>query len=161
MKLKVNQIQFLDFLLKRMQSKGSNFLSSNEKLSLVIDIDGNLWTGDFINYSDCKIQNLSLEYDGDFTPNEIDFISIITASNVDFFKRLNFNSKFRNINTSNLYILLNELFEIIHKIDCSNLKSDSIIFNAENLYYNYKLPFMCINDNVDYDVVSLIVLTKN
>lgn len=161
MKLKVNQIQFLDFLLKRMQSDSSNFLNADEKLSLVIDVNGNLWTGDFVNYSNFHIQNISLDYDGDLTSTEIDLISIITVANLDDFKRFNFKDKFHNINSSNLYILLNELLKKLDKVNCSNLVIDPIIFNAVNLNSSCKLPFIYIDNTIEYDVVSLIVSNKN
>ena len=160
MKLKINQIQFLDFLLKRIQSKEGNFLNNNEKLSIVIDINGALWTGDFINYSNFKIKNITLDYEGDFSTSEITFSSFIDTSNRKFFDFFNFNNKLHNIDKSNLYLLLNELFEALNKVDCSNLKADSIIFNAENLTSNCKLPFIRINDDIEYDVVSLIVSNK-
>lgn len=161
MKLKVSQIQFLDFLLKRIQSDSSNFLNTDEKLSLVIDINGTLWTGDFVKYSNLKIQNLSLDTDGFLISNEIELISIITASNLEAFKGFNFKDKLYNINSSNLHILLNELFRKLDKINCSNLVSDPIIFNAVNLTSNCKLPFICIDNTIEYDVVSLIVSNKN
>ncbi len=161
MKLKINQIQFLDFVLKRIQSKEGNFLNNNGKLSIVIDINGALWTGDFINYSNFKIKNVTLDYDGDFSTSEIAFSSFVNKSNIDFFEHFYFNKKLYNIDKSNLYLLLNELFETLNKVDCSKLKADSIIFNAENLNSNFKLPFICINDDIEYDVVSLIVSNKN
>ncbi|CAM2079736.1 MAG: hypothetical protein NSGCLCUN01_03964 [uncultured Clostridium sp.] len=160
MKLSICQIQFLDFLLKRIQSKENNFLNSNEKLSLVIDINGTLWTGDFVNYSDSKIQNVSLNNDGNLDITEIEFTPIVTHSNHEFFKGFISNCV-NNINKSNLYLLSNKLLEILNKVDCSNLKSNSIIFNAENLNSGCKLPFMHIDNNIKYDFVSLIVLNKN
>lgn len=157
MYLKLNQIQVLDFILKKLQGKYLNFLKSDEKLKLVVKINNNLWTGNFVNYSGRYIENLSIDFDNQLSESYIDFYNIFDRN---IFSEFNLNTKFKNITSPTLYLLLEELIKVIKDLDCSKLITPSILFDSVNLDTNLTLPFIFLND-VEYDVVSIITTTKN
>lgn len=153
MLLKINQIQVLDSLLKKLNS---NFLytSKNETLNLVVKFNNSLWKGDFTLYHQSKLLDYYIDNCNDIECNALSIIDMCYSLKKSKFDR------YKNIKFDKIYLVLPELIEEIQKCDLSTIHLNPILYNATNLDSNFKLPFILFNDNDELEVISVVISSK-
>lgn len=149
MKLTLKQIQKLEILLKRLLS----FNNLDIQLSLVVKIDGSLYSGDFTKIKSPFVLSDYLNFDGCVDSKYYYFTDLIKSPN-------EFNcKKYYDILNTNNPILLKTLLDILNS--CT-LKDDfelpSIITNVKKLDSDLSLPYLYLDDSIEYDIVSIIKL---
>lgn len=143
MNLSLKELQILDFLLQ---------LNYSNKVCIVIEIKDKFWYGNFINCPGKVIYNYSI---GDSnTIND----SKITIK--DLFGEKPYYPKISNIDKKHLPLVLEHLVSFIKSSDLPDINLKSILYNATNVEDNIQLPFLYLNSSDTYNVVSLMIFTK-
>lgn len=153
MKLSLQKIQTLDFILQRLNSKFS-YTSENQQLNLIIKIDNSLWKGNFAIYDDYKVNIPYIDYDNSIENDSFSFPK--------FFRFENYNH-FSQIKLDNLDLLMSELLGNLDKIQITEYiyKLEPMLYNAVNLDTNLSLPFLLLDPNLEYEVVSINVYNRS
>lgn len=154
MKLNLKQIQALDFLLQILNSSFA-YTSEDENLNLVIRLNNSLWKGNFVFYEDARIYNHYIDFDN--------CIEYKTLGVNELFKLANdFNhNRYKNVTLDKMYLILDELIPTIKEIDTSNIDLKPFLYNAVNLEANISLPFIALNGNDEFEVVSIVTSIKD
>lgn len=149
MKLSLKHIQKLEILLKRLLSVNALDI----QLSLVVKIDGSLYSGDFTKINSSFVLSDYLNFDGYVDSNKCPFTDLIKVPSEFYYK------KYYNILNCNDPLLLKTLLDILNS--CT-LKDDfelpSIITNVKKLDSDLSLPYLYLDDSIEYDIVSIIKL---
>ena len=154
MKLNFKQIQLMDFILQRLNSIYS-YTDENKKLSLVIKFNNSLWTGDSINLHNSYLVNYYI--DNDFWVEK----KLTPISDFKFlFSDFNFR-RYEKLKLKNINILLHELISFVSSMDTSKLDFQPFLYNAINLETNFKMPFLYLNYDDSFEVVSIIESPKD
>lgn len=169
MKLTLNKLQFLDYALKSISSN-SDYACFEKSLSLVVDLDGRLWSCDFVQLKrGCLFQKV-LNSNGsidDEKLSEADYPSIqfLKDKLKAYIKKFdpkefqNF-AKCRVIPFDTLEdwrILLEVLISIVESIpEDQKLPIKPILYNTQTLDGKYTLPFMFVDESSKFELVSLI-----
>lgn len=152
MKLKIKNIQFLDMIFKYLvYSKKLNTNIAN--LNLVIKIDGQLWSGDFVLFKEGKIFNPYIDYDNDII-HDYKYISHYTPIDLNL-------SKYEKLKPTEIYLLLNDLISLSKNLDLKNIDLLPILHNATNLTTRCNFNFIQLDNESDYEVVSLVESLKD
>lgn len=151
MLLNLKQVQALDLILNILNSRYSY---SSNPLKLVVKINDSLWKGNFVNFSsdDYYLHQEYINSFGFIVNQSLEFEDVITQlSNL----KLN---KYKNIKPSNLHLLLIDLVNIIKDLDTSKIKLNlhSILYNAVKLDCNISLPFIILDDDSTFEVISIV-----
>lgn len=145
MKLSLKHIQKLEILLKRLLSVNALDI----QLSLVVKIDGSLYSGDFTKINSSFVLSDYLNFDGYVDSNSCPFTDLIKVPSEFYYNILNCNDP----------LLLKTLLDIL---DSCRLKDDfelpSIITNVKKLDSDLSLPYLYLDDSIEYDIVSIIKL---
>ncbi|KFX55801.1 hypothetical protein FDC50_14975 [Clostridium botulinum] len=149
MKLNLKQIQAVEILLQKLNHH-YNYVSANEHLSLIIKINNSLWKGNLVTHTNSYISNYYIDFDGwiesyNYTQNEIFNIS----SNFNF-------RKYQHIKLESSYLLLEELISVARTINTFLIDLKPILFNAVNLTDNFELPYLLLNPNDEFEIVSIV-----
>ena len=152
MKLTLKQIQIVDFLLQELNQRYS-YIPDTEQLNLVIKIDNSLWKGNLIKYKDYRAYKTLLDYDSccDLYFRQEKLFTL--PSDFEF-------KNYRHITLDKMYLLLNELISISKKIDTLFVDLDPVLFNAVNLNSDLKLPYLLLDPNATFEIVSVISTTN-
>ncbi|PEF69117.1 hypothetical protein [Bacillus cereus] len=145
----IEQLQALDILLK--QIPDSNMLALSQKqLKLVIECDGFIWYGDFIQQEEEKSLfqfNMSKEhglYKDAYSFLEIPLAEAISRMFDTYFK--DSRELFKNLtDLSALFTFLTTLLELHSKQEAS-ISLHPYLFNACSLDGTYNLPFLNLKD---------------
>ncbi|GEM_PF-3788643 len=154
MKLNLVQIQILDFLIKKLNTNYS-FVEDDKNLNIVININNSLWQGDFVIYKNYHIYENYIDFD-----KCIEYKRLSQSDFVTFTNQLDI-SKYSNIKLNNIYLLLNELLDVVKDFSLPKLQLTPIMYNAINLNTNTKLPFILLDYDTEYEVLSLSTSTKD
>ena len=149
MKLSLKHIQKLEILLKRLLSVNNLDI----QLSLVVKIDDSLYSGDFTKINSFFVLSDYLNFDGCVDSNRYPFTDLIKVPSKFDYK------KYYNILNCNDPLLLKTLLDLL---DSCRLKDDfelpSIITNVKKLDSDLSLPYLYLDDSIEYDIVSIIKL---
>ena len=149
MKLSLKHIQKLEILLKRLLSVNNLDI----QLSLVVKIDDSLYSGDFTKFKSPFVLSDYLNFDGYVDSNRYPFTDLIKVPSKFDYK------KYYNILNCNDPLLLKTLLDLL---DSCRLKDDfelpSIITNVKKLDSDLSLPYLYLDDSIEYDIVSIIKL---
>lgn len=150
--LNLRQIQILDFLLQRLNKYHSY---TNNELHLVIKINNSLWKGNLINFNSYNISEYYIDFDNCIEYKEIGIKDLVTLPS-------DFNgNRYSNVKIDSLYLLLIELTNIVKNIDTSTINLNPFLYNAVNLETNVSLPFLYLDNNDEFEVVSIVVSSKD
>lgn len=165
MMYKIQELQAIDFLLKKLlSSNSSNFYGKN--LKFVIEFKGSYWYGDFINFKDGSASQFFVEVDGD-----VDYTRFYSKGleATPIFKKIleAYEKKTQNLNPFLKISTLDLLFKtLLDLVDSTDINSDDspiypYLLNAHSLDNKLRLPFLRMSPQ-DINVVSLIeVPTEN
>ncbi|WWU66104.1 hypothetical protein QJR26_06955 [Clostridium baratii] len=157
MKLSIKELQMLDLLLKRISSRLTQ-RAVNLKFNVVFISNNRILTGDF----------LTIEKD---TSTNIHYIkeSILDSSNWIISRFVNSNDllnehirdfkyyHYDDISENTTYILLDSLVELIKKADLTSFEYKPFLYNAVYLESELKLPFVWLDSDCEYEVISIKV----
>ncbi|SHG82563.1 hypothetical protein [Virgibacillus chiguensis] len=155
------QFQALDFLLKRIANQ-PNFEMYDKNLKLVVEINGTIWAGDFVNFNSCPYQlyvdsigQVDEEY---FYSDEDPSTSFVTKTWKEFLNH--FKSDFSGLylaRVDDLSLLFKELKSFIESLDFEGYETpiNPYLLNAKSLNENIELPFLNI-ENTEVKLISLI-----
>lgn len=150
MKLNLKQLQALEILLQKL-NHNYNYVSDDEQLSLVININNSLWKGNLIKYDRSYVSNFYIDYDGwieSYSYNQSQIFSIPAES---------FNArKYENIKLESMYLLISELIPIVREISTFLIDLNPVLYNAVNLTNNLTLPFLLLNPTDEFEIVSIV-----
>ena len=156
LKLNIKQIQALDFLLQRLNSIFL-YTSEKESLNLVIKFNNSLWKGNFIYYKNSSILNYYIDFDSCIESKTLKINDLFKLPH-DF---NNYRYRYSNITFDKIYLLLTELASTIKNIDTSNINLEPFLYNATNLETNISLPFLSLNSDDEFEVVSIVKSLKD
>lgn len=147
--LNLQQIQALDFLVQLLNERYSY---TDKSLNLVIKINNSLWKGNFINFNSESyyIEQKQLNSFGHIAPQFFKAGDLI--KNLASFEL----TKYSNIKTENIHLLLIDLVNIIKNLEIENVNLSSILYNAINIENNLHLPFVLLDPNAKFEVVSIV-----
>ncbi len=149
--LTIKELQMLDLLLK----KSANVINANKpnkqklKLNLIISYDSSFWSGDFINLNGSYIEEKYIDSD-----NYIETKSIYSSDLMKLVPELNF-SRYKYISENSVHLLLYPLITSIQKTNLNDLKLKPFFYNAINLENGLKIPFIALDYNQKFEVVSI------
>ncbi|MBC6314719.1 hypothetical protein [Listeria grandensis] len=150
----IAHLQMFDYCLKKY---GNKELFANTRM--VVEIDGKLWTGDFLILEDCHIIEVDWADNGytnvELTRESINptFDEAIHVSNVNVSQN-RIDAKIASLKQPE--ILYQEIKRFVGTIDNSSTDLKPLLYNAYCLDTRVKLPFLDIA-NKDMQVVSLTV----
>lgn len=155
LELSVLELQELSFLLQRINLKRKNNSYKELPIHLVIRFNNSLWSGNFVTIHDkYHIKKLDSQYESECV-NVFNIFKNIELDNVpDSF----FNS------SVNIVSVTNKLVELIKETTANNIEKSNqtilspILFNAVNLDNNFELPFLILDKNATYELISVIYL---
>jgi hypothetical protein len=159
----VQQLQALDYLLKRITSDSSSpFFRKN--LKIVIDVNNSFWYGDFVQFDSYYVHQLFIDDDGDVNPvrmsptgndapivlKKVWEIYVASSRNPAFWT-----NPFHRM--SDLPLLLNTIMKIVDRSEIT--EDDSPIYpyllNAKSVSSNSSLPLINL-EGTKIRVISLI-----
>ncbi|WP_163655745.1 hypothetical protein [Listeria sp. PSOL-1] len=154
MKQSLAHAQMFDYLLKKYRNQ-----ELFKEIQMVVEMDGKLWTGDFIHLEDCHIIETDWE-DRSFSRVErtrdainSEFDQKIQASNVNVSQN-RIDAKIASLKTSE--ILYQEITNFIQTIEDDTTTLKPFLYNAYCLDTRVKLPFLAISKQS----ISIVSLTK-
>ena len=153
MKLKLKQIQALDFLLQRLNSIFS-YTDETKKLNLVINFNNSLWKADFIFLQNSYLENYYINNDFWIEKNSTPITEL-----KPLYSNFNFR-RYENIKLKNINLLLHELLSIVSKVD-TEIYFQPCLYNVVNLETNFKIPFLHLDHNDEFEVVSIVESPKD
>lgn len=153
MKLNLKQIQTLDFLLQRLNSIFS-YTDETKKLNLVINFNNSLWKADFISLHNSYLENYYISNDFWIEKNLTPITELKSISDNFNFRR------YENIKLKNINLLLHELLSIVSKIN-PEIYFQPCLYNVVNLETNFKIPFLYLDHNDKFEVVSIVESAKD
>ncbi|ECP7728747.1 hypothetical protein FU135_04630 [Listeria monocytogenes] len=134
------QLQMYDYLLKKYRNK-----EVFPDTRMIVEIDGKLWTGDFLQLDDCHIIEIDWE-DTRFTIIERtkdaindEFNEKVTNSNVNVSEN-RIDSKIGSL--KNIEILYQEIGNFVRQVESSTTTLKPLLYNAYCLDTRVKLPFL-------------------
>ncbi|MBC1434073.1 hypothetical protein HB848_01810 [Listeria rocourtiae] len=148
----IAHLQMFDYVLKKYANKE---LFANTRM--VVEMDGKLWTGDFLILDDCHILEIDWEDNGytqiELTRESINstFDEAIKVSNVNVSQN-RIDAKIASLKQPE--ILYQEINHFINTVENTNTNLKPILYNAYCLDIRVKLPFLDIS-NKDMLLVSL------
>lgn len=148
----IAHLQMFDYVLKKYADKE---LFANTRM--VVEMDGKLWTGDFLILDDCHILEIDWEDNGytqiELTRESINsaFDEAIKVSNVNVSQN-RIDAKIASLKQPE--ILYQEINRFISTVDNTKTNLKPILYNAYCLDTRVKLPFLDIS-NKDILLVSL------
>lgn len=151
MLLTIKELQMLDLLLK----KSSNVINYNKsknqnlKFNLIISYNSSFWSGDFILLNGTYIEEKYIDSD-----NYIETRYIHPSDLVALVPGLNF-SRYKHIEEDSVHLLLYPLIASIKKANLNDLKLKPFFYNAINLENGLKIPFIALDYNQKFEVVSI------
>ncbi|OMD34803.1 hypothetical protein [Paenibacillus odorifer] len=166
----VEQLQACDFILKRIINDGK-YPFFQKDLKLVVEINGVLWSGDFINFDGRRITQSIIDEDGELSQkhysvpgnNELPLVNktwsyyanIVNPTNPHPF----WINPFTRINS--LPLLFDKLIMILNTTKEDEMKSPLFpyLLNANTLDNKLTLSFMNLS-NERLNLVSIIELTQ-
>ncbi|AQY50969.1 hypothetical protein PWEIH_12895 [Listeria weihenstephanensis FSL R9-0317] len=150
----IAHLQMFDYVLKKYGNK-----ELFAKTRMVVEIDGKLWTGDFLILEDCHIIEIDWADNG-YTQVELtresinaDFDEAIQISNVNVSQN-RIDAKIASLKHPET--LYQEIKRFIGTIDNTNTSLKPLLYNAYCLDTRVKLPFLDIS-NKDVHLASLTV----
>lgn len=150
----IAHLQMFDYVLKKY---GNKELFANTRM--VVEIDGKLWTGDFLILDDCHILEIDWADNG-YTQVELtresindDFDEAIKVSNVNVSQN-RIDAKIASLKHPET--LYQEINRFIGTIDNTKTALKQVLYNAYCLDTRVKLPFLDISEK-DILLVSLTV----
>lgn len=148
------QLQMYDYLLKKYRNK-----EVFPDTRMIVEIDGKLWTGDFLQLDDCHIIEIDWE-DTRFTCIERtkdaindEFNEKVTNSNVNVSEN-RIDSKIGSL--KNIEILYQEIGNFVRQVESSTTTLKPLLYNAYCLDTRVKLPFLDISKKE----ITLVSLTN-
>ncbi|EAF1855459.1 hypothetical protein [Listeria monocytogenes] len=148
------QLQMYDYLLKKYRNK-----EVFPDTRMIVEIDGKLWTGDFLQLDDCHIIEIDWE-DTRFmrierTKDAIndEFNEKVTNSNVNVSEN-RIDSKIGSL--KNIEILYQEIGNFVRQVESSTTTLKPLLYNAYCLDTRVKLPFLDISKKE----ITLVSLTN-
>ncbi|EOV1927391.1 hypothetical protein ACOEUY_000221 [Listeria monocytogenes] len=148
------QLQMYDYLLKKYRNK-----EVFPDTRMIVEIDGKLWTGDFLQLDDCHIIEIDWE-DTRFTLIERtkdaindEFNEKVTNSNVNVSEN-RIDSKIGSL--KNIEILYQEIGNFVRQVESSTTTLKPLLYNAYCLDTRVKLPFLDISKKE----ITLVSLTN-
>ncbi|EHB1514671.1 hypothetical protein JYL41_000445 [Listeria monocytogenes] len=148
------QLQMYDYLLKKYRNK-----EVFPDTRMIVEIDGKLWTGDFLQLDDCHIIEIDWE-DIRFTRIERtkdaindEFNEKVTNSNVNVSEN-RIDSKIGSL--KNIEILYQEIGNFVRQVESSTTTLKPLLYNAYCLDTRVKLPFLDISKKE----ITLVSLTN-
>lgn len=148
------QLQMYDYLLKKYRNK-----EVFPDTRMIVEIDGKLWTGDFLQLDDCNIIEIDWE-DTRFTRIERtkdaindEFNEKVTNSNVNVSEN-RIDSKIGSL--KNIEILYQEIGNFVRQVESSTTTLKPLLYNAYCLDTRVKLPFLDISKKE----ITLVSLTN-
>nr|WP_239254782.1 hypothetical protein [Listeria ilorinensis] len=140
MKQSLAHLQMYDYLLKKYRNK-----DTFPDTKMVVEIDGKLWTGDFIHLEDCHIIEIDWD-DTSYTRVERtkdainpEFDQKVQASNVNVSEN-RMDAKINRL--KNIEILYQEIQQFVHQIDSEETSLKTCLYDAYCLDTRVKLPFL-------------------
>ncbi|OAT71304.1 hypothetical protein [Parageobacillus thermoglucosidasius] len=158
----VQQLQALDYLLKRITSEPS-YPVFKKNLKLVIEVHNQYWYGDFVQLDGTRAFQLFIDNSGDvekvsLSPADSNAVNILTKiwKAYSFTAKTNWSNPFEKIN--NLPLLFEALTKILDRTDITNEDSpfSPYLFNAKLINSNVTLPFI----NLGEEKIKLISLIE-
>ncbi|EFR87939.1 hypothetical protein IBB80_09655 [Listeria marthii] len=148
------QLQMYDYLLKKYRNK-----EVFPETRMIVEIDGKLWTGDFLQLDDCHIIEIDWE-DTRFTRIERtkdaindEFNEKVTNSNVNVSEN-RIDSKIGSL--KNIEILYQEIGNFVRQVESNTTTLKPLLYNAYCLDTRVKLPFLDISKKE----ITLVSLTN-
>ncbi|HDU3240587.1 TPA: hypothetical protein RFK45_002899 [Listeria monocytogenes] len=148
------QLQMYDYLLKKYRNK-----EVFPDTRMIVEIDGKLWTGDFLQLDDFHIIEIDWE-DTRFTRIERtkdaindEFNEKVTNSNVNVSEN-RIDSKIGSL--KNIEILYQEIGNFVRQVESSTTTLKPLLYNAYCLDTRVKLPFLDISKKE----ITLVSLTN-
>lgn len=153
MKLSVKELQMLDLLLKKTANVLNNKPSNTQELkfNLIISYNSSFWSGDFIILNKSFIEEKFIDYD-----NWIEVNTTASSSLIKLIPDFSF-SRYSYIEEDSLHLLLESLIHCVKKADLTTLNFMTLLYNPINLETGFKLPFINLDSNQEYEVVSIKV----
>ncbi|MEK4196160.1 hypothetical protein NYE59_23985 [Paenibacillus sp. FSL L8-0323] len=166
----IEQLQACDFILKRIIND-NQYPFFQKNLKLVIEVNGVLWSGDFINFDGRRISQDTIDEDGDVLQqyysvpgnNELPLVNktwsyyanIIKPTTPDPF----WTNPFRRI--VSLPLLFDKLIMILNTTKEDEMKSPLFpyLLNAKTLDNKLTVPFINLS-NEKLKLVSIIEITQ-
>lgn len=158
MKLSLKKIQALDCLLKESLSKNN----ISHTLQLVIKIDNELWTGDFVKYANSLIYWTNIANFYRTTNKKIycdEYFDFYKSEIAVLFDYECFLELFSKSLKENNYFLLKHLVYMIDKLSIKEIELNPILYNPKklsNINSDSSLQTLYLDENIEYDVVSII-----
>jgi hypothetical protein len=158
----VQQLQALDYLLKRITSD-SSYPLFQKNLKLVIEINNQYWYGDFVQLDGTRAFQLFIDNSGDvekvtLSPADSNASNILKKVWKAYSSTIttNWSNPFKKIN--NLPLLFESLTKILDRADITNEDSpfSPYLFNAKLINSNITLPFI----NLGEEKIKLISLIE-
>lgn len=153
MKLSVKELQVFDLLLKNTASVINKSNSNNQPitLNLIISYNSSFWSGDFVTLKGCCIEEKYINSDNYVEPKYMSSSEL--AKLISEFKY----SRYKSIEESSVHLLFYPLIHHIQKANLTDLELNPFLYNATKLGTDIKLPFICLDSDCKYEVISIEV----
>ena len=160
----VQQMQGLDYVLKRILRNSDYSGLHKRDLQLVVDIDGKLWRGNFVMTSDSTGAVMQRDYNSQTGRNEIKSYDIATSPILKnafeaHLETIPDKSFYTNpyegmLETHTLYYYLIKTLESMEVDESMKLDFYPYLYDAVSLDGNYELPFLDVSGK-ELDIVSI------
>ncbi|MDT0160348.1 hypothetical protein [Bacillus sp. AG4(2022)] len=157
----LKELQMMDYLLKRIIQDNKNKLYDRD-LRIVVKINGDLWTGDFVKVEGSSIIEYFIDGFGDIEKkySHNDTSSLLKKTGISY---SNIMKRFSNpiSKIDDTFMLFDQLTQIIREagLDAEKVEFETVLYDAFNMDKKVKLPFYKLNSQ-NLELISIVDMNE-